>query len=219
MLSEMSNDGNGLGKLKEVEDDDEESLSNSTPSLAQLPVDTAKVVEDLVRENQMLRQQQQQQQNMQNLRMRPRSATSNTLSYAAQNPYGLQDSLTEVSDYAIDENDDIGELQDIGNKGPLARRMSEYEYGASQSGRGGFPTLENRNALLRKAHWQSTPGFGGQSDLLPPSRRHSFADVSTRHASLSSIGDQQGGFYDTPTPQDIQSRFDEGEYPMNDHGE
>ena len=215
MLNEMTSEG--LGKLKEVEDDEEEnennSLGNSTHSLSQMP-ETASVVEQLMRENAMLRQQQQQ-----NLRLRPKSVTINTLTgFGAINPYGPNDTLPEESDFAIDENDEIGELQDIGNKGLLTRRMSEYEYGANAHPRGGFGSLENRKLeTLKKAHWQSSLGFGGPSDL-PPSRRHSFADVPTRHQSISSIGEPLNGHIDFASSQELPGRFNDADYAVNDHG-
>ena len=213
MLSEMTSEG--LGKLKEVEDDEEEndnSLRNSTHSLSQMP-ETATVVEQLMRENAMLRQQQQQ-----NLRLRPKSATINTLTgFGAGNAYGLNDTLPEESGFAIDENDEIGELQDIGNKGLLTRRMSEFEYGANAHARGGFGSLENRKLeTLKKAHWQSSLGFGGPSDL-PPSRRHSFADVPTRHQSISSIGEPLNGHNDLASSQEPPGRFNDADYAVNDH--
>lgn len=215
MLSEMTSEG--LGKLKEVEDDEEEnennSLGNSTHGLSQMS-ETASVVEQLMRENAMLRQQQQQ-----NLRLRQKSATIITLAGSgAVNAYGLKDTLSEESDFAIDENDEIGELQDIGNKGLLTRRMSEYEYGANSRARGGFESLENRKLeTLKKAHWQSSLGFGGPSDL-PPSRRHSFADVPTRHQSISSMGEPLNGHNDLASSQELPGRFNDADYAVNDHG-
>ena len=219
MLNEMTSEG--LGKLKEVEGDEEEndnSLGNSTHSLSQMP-ETATVVEQLMRENAMLRQQQQQQQQQQNLRLRPKSATINTLiGFGAGNAYGRNDTLLEDSDFAIAENDEIGELQDIGNKGLLTRRMSEYEYGANAHARGGFGSLENRKLeTLKKAHWQSSLGFGGPSDL-PPSRRHSFADVPTRHQSLSSIREPLNAHNDLASSQELPGRPNDADYAVNDHG-
>lgn len=215
MLSEIS-DSTGLGKLKEVEDDEADSLESSTQSLLQMR-DPSKVVEDLLRENAMLKQQQQQQ----NLRsLRPRSATSNTLGHGVAGPFGLEGGLTEDPlDYAIDENEEIGDLHDISNRGLPGRRMSEYEF-RSGSGRGAFAGLENRKLEnLKKAHWQSSLGFGA-NEFTTPSRRHSFADVPTRHGSIGSIGDPSAGLSDLPTAQEVQrfSQADSSEYLINDHG-
>jgi hypothetical protein len=219
MLSEMSNDGTGLGKLKEVEDDEDESTGTSTHSV-QLQENQAKALELLSRENAILRQQQYQ-----SLRIRPRSSTTNTAinNYGASNAYGIQDSLPEESDYAIDELDEISELQDIANRGIMGRRMSEYS--AGQLPRAStYMSPENRKLeSVKKAYWQSSLGFGGLSDI-PQSRRHSFADIPTRQGSVSSAGDPL-------TPRDLQAsehvtsqefpaRFIEGSgYPLNDHGE
>lgn len=175
MLSEMSNEG-GLSKLKEVDDDDDESTNGSTQGV-QLQSNEAKTIEILARENAILRQQQYQN------RIRPRSSTN---AYSLGNGYGMQEPVPEESDYAIDELDEISELQDITNKGLLGRRMSEYGAGQRVSP---YTSLENRKLEnVKKAYWQSSLGFGGLADI-PQSRRHSFADVPTRHGSVSSVGD------------------------------
>ncbi|OBT74874.1 hypothetical protein VF21_06783 [Pseudogymnoascus sp. 05NY08] len=215
MLSEVSSDGTGLGKLKEVDDDDLEEFDNMAHG-SQLQ-DQAKVLEALARENAMLRKQ-----NYHNSRLRPRAATSTSLApFQPGYTYGLQDTLPEESDYAIDEMDEMGELQDIGNKSMLARRLSEYSEG--QLGRGGYGAAENRKLEnVKKAIWQSSLGFGGLSDISQ-SRRHSFADVPTRHASVGSAGEQmagrENGHQEQILPQDVQSRYaDSTDYTINDHG-
>lgn len=218
MLSEMSSDGTGLEKLKEVEDDDDESTNGSAQG-AQLQESQAKALEMLARENAILRQQNYQT----NLRLRPRSSTTNVAinSYGPGGPYGIHDSLTEESDYAIDELDEISELQGITNKGLLGRRFSEY--GVGQAPRpAGYMSLENRTLeSVKKAYWQSS-GFGGLSDI-PQSRRHSFADVPTRQGSVSSAGEplpaREDHAQEALLPHDHQSRYPDGaNFPINDHG-
>jgi hypothetical protein len=201
MLSEMSNDG-GLSKLKEVDDDDDESTNGSNHGV---PVQTseAKTIEMLARENAILRQQQYH-----NSRLRPRSSTSTT--FGLGNNYGLQDSLPEISDYAIDELDEINELQDIQSKGLLSRRMSEYG-AAGQPRLSPYTTIENRKLEnVKKAYWQSSLGFGGSGDM-PQSRRHSFADIPTRHGSVSSSGEplsaHENNLQDNLSPKDYQNRY------------
>lgn len=214
MLSEMSNDGMGLGKVKEVEDDDDGN-ADSPGQEARVQSNEAKTIELLARENAILRQQQMQS------RLRPRAATTTT--HGLGNGYGFQDPLREDSDYAIDELDEINELQDIAHNGPLARRLSEY--GTAQTSRlSPYGTLENRKLEnVKKAYWQSSLGFGGLADI-PQSRRHSFADITTRQGSLSSIGDplagQDNNGQENLSPTDYQMRYqDNPSYSINDHGE
>lgn len=214
MLSEMSNDGTGLGKLKEVEDDDDESTNGSTHGV-QLQSNEAKTIEILARENAILRQQQYH-----NSRIRPRAST--TTAFAFGNGYGLQEPLPEESDYAIDELDEINELQDIANKGLIGRRLSEYAAGHSARA-SPYVSLENRKLEnVKKAYWQSSLGFGGLADI-PQSRRHSFADVP-RQGSVSSVGDplssHEGNVQESMSPKDYQGRYQDGTgYSLNDHGE
>lgn len=214
MLSEMSNEG-GLSKLKEVEDDDDESTNGSNHGV-QLQSAEAKTIELLARENAILRQQQYH-----NSRLRPRSSTSN--SFGLGNGYGLQEAVPEEEDYAIDEMDELSELQEITAKGLLTRRMSEY--GAGQNRVSPYMSLENRNLenVKKKNYWQSSLGFGGLADI-PQSRRHSFADVPARQGSVSSAGDvlsiHEASLQESMSPKDYQGRFQDGAgYSLNDHGE
>jgi hypothetical protein len=217
MLSEVSNDGIGLEKLKEVEDDDDESASGTRP-ITQIQEAPAKTLEMLTRENAILRQQNYQS----SLRLRPRSSTTNatTNSFASVGQYGIHDSVAEESEYAIDELDEINELQDITNRGPLARRLSEY--GSSQVPRASAFAAENRKIEnVKKAYWQSSLGFGGIPEL-PQSRRHSFADVPARQGSVSSVGEPLS-VHEDYNPENIMpaehlNRYQGvGNYQMNDH--
>ena len=208
MLSEMSNEG-GLSKLKEVEDDDDDSTNDSNHG-AQEKSAEAKTIELLARENAMLRQQQYQ-----NMRNRPRSSTSNTFSLAGG--YGMQEPVPEESDYAIDELDEINELQEVASKGLPGRRLSEFA--AGQNRVPPYGSLENRKLEnVKKAYWQSSLGFGGLGDL-PQSRRHSFADVPTRQPSLSSVGETLSA-HESGMQENNQGRFPDGSgYSLNEHGE
>lgn len=175
MLSEMSNDGGMLGKVKEVEDDENGSVEAAQ---AQAQSAEAKTIEMLTRENAMLRQQQYHAAN----RMRPRASTGFG---GIGNGYGLHDPVPEESsDYAVDL-DESGELSDLASKRAYGRRMSEFGAGPFRSS---F-SLENRPLdSVKKALWSSQLGFGGLADI-PQSRRHSFAEVPTRQPSIGSIGD------------------------------
>jgi hypothetical protein len=183
MLSEMANDGSMLGKVKEVEDDeDEDSLPDSMQGSFH-QTSESKTIEMLTRENAMLRQQQQQQYNA---RMRPRASTGTSAYFS--NGYSMRSSVPEESDFAIDELDEMHELNDSGEsfaRRAANRRMSEYGAGPVRSPIG----MENRktdNANLKKALWSSS-GFPLAD--VSQSRRHSFANMPTRQGSISSIAD------------------------------
>lgn len=191
----MSSEGAMLGKVKEVEDDDEESTSDSVQGGLQQQSVEAKTIEMLTRENAILRQQQ----HYHNSRLRPRASTAAT--YGLGNGYGVRGTVPEESDFAIDELDEASEGQDGASKRGLARRMSEY---ASGSYRSAYP-LENRKLEnVKKAYWQSSLGFGGLGDI-PQSRRHSFADVPTRQASIGSIGEAVS-LHEAASPEASQSQ-------------
>ncbi|KAF7952919.1 hypothetical protein EAE96_006142 [Botrytis aclada] len=210
MLSEMTE--GGLGKVKEVEDDDDESTNSSSHGV-QIQSQEAKTIELLAKENAMLRQQQQYQ----NLRLRPRSSTSNP--FGLGNGYGLQEEpLPEESDYAIDELDELNDLQDP-SKAMLGRRMSEYGIAGAQ--RVSPYTLENRKLEnVKKAYWQSSLGFRGLSDI-PQSRRHSFADIPARQGSVSSAVGESLSQLDASIHESLSSnagRYNENNgYSTNDH--
>ncbi|KAH7155307.1 hypothetical protein B0J13DRAFT_618766 [Dactylonectria estremocensis] len=179
MLSEMANDGSMLGNVKEVEDDDEESASESMQGSFH-QTSEAKTIEILARENAILRQQQQQQYNA---RIRPRAATG--ASYIG-NGYSLRESVPEESDYAIDELDEANESGEALAKRAMNRRMSEYGPGP-QRGPFGMENRKNDNANLKKALWSSSLSFPITD--ISQSRRHSFANMPTRQGSISSIPD------------------------------
>ncbi|KAI0381516.1 hypothetical protein F5Y04DRAFT_63023 [Hypomontagnella monticulosa] len=194
MLSEMSSEGAMLGKVKEVEDDDDESTSDSAQGVHQQQSADAKTIELLTRENAMLRQQQYH-----NSRLRPRASTG--AAYGLGNGYGVRGAVPEESDFAIDELDETGDGQGGVSKRGLARRMSEYASGSFHSP---YP-LENRKLEnVKKAYWQSSLGFGGLGDI-PQSRRHSFADVPTRQASIGSIGEAVS-LHEAASPEAAQSQ-------------
>ncbi|KAI1124093.1 hypothetical protein F5Y10DRAFT_38174 [Nemania abortiva] len=193
MLSEMSNEGAMLGKVKEVEDDEESTSDSAQPNQQQQSAD-AKTIEMLTRENAILRQQQYQ-----NSRIRPRASTAAT--YGIGNGYSVHDPVPEESDYAVDELDEMNDGQDPAMKRGFARRMSEYG-GAYRSP---YNTAENRKLEnVKRAIWQSSLGFGGLSDI-PQSRRHSFADVPTRQPSISSMGETVS-LHETTSPDASQSQ-------------
>jgi hypothetical protein len=195
MLSEMSNEGGMLGKVKEVDDDE---AGHAEVAHGQAQSAEAKTIEMLTRENAILRQQQYHAAN----RMRPRASTGFG---GIGNGYGLHDPVPEeTSDYAVDL-DESGELSDLAGKRGFGRRMSEFGAGPFRSS---F-SLENRPLEnVKKALWSSSLGFGGLADI-PQSRRHSFAEIPTRQPSIGSIGDHVHG--QDQGPQDGQE-FNIGQY-------
>lgn len=196
MLSEMSNEGAMLGKVKEVEDDDDQSTHSSGHGNHLQQSAESKTIELLTRENAMLRQQQQFS------RLRPRASTA--AAYGLGNGYSVRESsVPEESEYAIDELDETNDGQDAATKRALGRRMSEY--GATFGNRSPLYHVENRKLEnVKKTFWQSSLGFGGLGDI-PQSRRHSFADVPTRQASIGSIGDAVG-LHETNSPDIAHSQ-------------
>ncbi|EHK96896.1 hypothetical protein M7I_7368 [Glarea lozoyensis 74030] len=209
MLSEMSSEG-GLSKLKEVDDDDDESTNGSNHGVPVSSSNDKALVEALTRENAILHQK------LNDPRTRARGIRGS---------YGLQETLPGESDYAIDELEEISELQELAAKGPLLRRLSEQYPASSQHRLPPYISLENRKIEnVKKAYWQSSPGFGGLTEL-PGSRRHSFADVNvpTRQGSVSSIGDPLSGhensLQDALASKDYGRYQDPTSYSLNEHGE
>jgi cell fate regulator YaaT (PSP1 superfamily) len=192
MLSEMSSDGAMLGKVKEVDDDDDGSTGSSGHGAHQHQSAEAKTIELLARENAMLRQQQYQ-----NARLRPRASTA--ASFGLGNGYTVHEPVPEESDFAIDELDEAGDSHDPAGRRGLGRRMSEY---ASNSYRPQYPPENRKLENVKKAYWSSSLGFGGLGDI-PQSRRHSFADIPTRQASISSIGESVS-IRETQSPEPTQ---------------
>ncbi|ORY64434.1 uncharacterized protein BCR38DRAFT_458112 [Pseudomassariella vexata] len=185
MLSEMSNEGGMLGKVKEDEDDDDDS--NHSPKHGNHIHQSAesKTIEMLTRENAMLRQQQQYQ----NSRLRPRASTAAT--YGLGNGYSVHEAVPEESDFAIDELDEANDGQEAAVKRALGRRMSEFGAGI-YANRSPYPVENRKLENVKKNFWQSSLGFGGGIGDIPQSRRHSFADVPTRQASIGSVGEAVG---------------------------
>ncbi|KAJ4522743.1 hypothetical protein HRR78_000231 [Exophiala dermatitidis] len=167
----------GLGRLREVEDDEEE-LRNSRMSEA-IATEQARMIERLEKENAQLRQAAQTQHDR----------TLSGASTSTQPPPGfrntrLRAAVPEEAEVAVDDREDLPLSAGFGGRDHNTRRMSEQALGFPDR-----PTLsstEHRNLeSVRKAQWQTSLGFGPILEA-PQSRRHSFADVPTRHGSFSS---------------------------------
>ena len=174
-------DGSGLGRLREVDDNDEEGVT-----LDQEPetfVTSQARIEKLERENARLRHAAQ-------ARERTFSATSasQTQGLSFRNSR-IHDSVPEESSPAIDDNDDMPPFVPYANQHNGVRRLSEQIAVHSQAQP--LSPIENRpHENVKKAHWQSSLGFESIVEA-PQSRRHSFADVPTRHGSFGSTGKSQ----------------------------
>ncbi|KZF19984.1 PSP1-domain-containing protein [Xylona heveae TC161] len=196
VLGDAPHDGSSLGRLREV-DDDYESTNGSEEGV-QLSAQHARSIayenEQLAIQNALLRQQVAATQSG---RAHPRERSLSGVSAMnglspngskSRNAFGLPEDLKEEADFAVDEADDV---RTHDNKGHAGRRFSEFS--AAPEAR--FPTYrmpENRQLEnLKKTHWQSSLDFGGLPDI-PQSRRHSFAEVPSRHSLVNQPTDQLG---------------------------
>ncbi|OQE18232.1 hypothetical protein PENSTE_c018G06405 [Penicillium steckii] len=184
VLGELGHDPAMLGRVREDEDDGDESLGSDGDTA--YSASQARTIEQLARENALLRQAAAAGQL--DGRYRERASSSASTASGLHAAHRIHGGLPE-EDVAPD---DIGELRDIHGygamRGSTGRRYSEHSGNLEQqfSSFASSP-LENR-ALdnVRKAHWQTSLGFGSMADI-PQSRRHSFADIPMRHASISSV--------------------------------
>lgn len=194
MLSELSHETTSLSQVREAEDDaDDDSLDGSL-----MQSSDASALERLTRENALLRQAAATNQ-LENLRLRSRAASSGHATSqlpSAIGPIGsghrIPGKVMEESDYAVDEPDDLNELQSLVGRGISGRRFSEF--GPDTESRfSSFAFPEHRKIEnLKKGQWQSSLGFGGLGEGQQ-SRRHSFADVPARNGSVSSAVDHLFG--------------------------
>lgn len=196
MLSEMANDGSMLGKVKEVEDDEDEGDSPSSSMHGSFHQSAEAQIEMLTRENAMLRQQQQQQFNT---RVRPRAATGSFMA----NGYPV---VPEESDFAVDELDENVDPADYNRRGSQ-RRLSEFAAPSYRTPIGMDKTKLENPSLKKASLWSSTPGLFGADPSQ--GRRHSFANMPTRQGSISSVADSVAAL-DTPVEAPPSQAFGPG---------
>ena len=114
-------------------------------------------------------------------RDRALSATSAHSGYSVAQTHKLhpiQGSVPEESALAVEDLDEVGDLG-YNPRFTARRRYSEHSSNLEKQ----FPTfasLENRSLENKRAQWQSSLGFGAIPSISQ-SRRHSFADVPSRH--------------------------------------
>lgn len=210
LLGELGHDPVMLGRVRE--DDGDEGSANGSDGSYNLGSNAARTIEQLSRENALLRQAAGQ---LDNSRLRDRavsSASANSgysVASSVHNLHRIRGSVPEESDLAVEDLDELGDIPGYNNiRSSTRRRFSEYSANLEKQ----FPTfslLENR-ALenVKRAHWQTSLGFGSIADL-PQSRRHSFADLPLRHSSISSAGDSQANISGINTRSGLGDR-DEG---------
>ncbi|PYH96346.1 hypothetical protein BO71DRAFT_417818 [Aspergillus ellipticus CBS 707.79] len=197
LLGELGHDPATLGRVREDDDDDEEAGSpdGSDGSFSNYAANQARTIEQLARENALLRQAAGQMDNT--FRDRAMSSASAASGYAIgsglHNLHRIHGSVPEETDLAVEDLDEVGDIPGYNNIHSSARRrLSEHSANLEKQFTP-FTSLENR-ALenVRKGHWQTSLGFGGVADI-PQSRRHSFADIPIRHASVSSESQAAAG--------------------------
>ncbi|KAL8839768.1 MAG: hypothetical protein Q9170_001579 [Blastenia crenularia] len=191
MLGDPSHDVALLGKLREVEDDDESSTGSEAG--VQLSSTQARTIEQLAMENAILRQAAAEQ--IENARGRHRASNTDSkakVSRPMTSNYRVHDSLPEETDHGYDEQAGMRIGHSCSNEGLRARRSSEYATNPpTQYAMAGIPEHRNLESF-KKGHWQSSLGFGGIAEP-PQSRRHSFAEVPTRQTSIGSFNEHKNG--------------------------
>ncbi|KAH7117225.1 hypothetical protein B0J13DRAFT_203211 [Dactylonectria estremocensis] len=174
MLSEMTNDGSMIGKVKKVEDCEDESANESLQGSFH-QTSEAKNIEMLARENATSKD---------HLNACPGDCDTGA-SYIV-NDYALRESVLEESNFAFGELDEANESGEALAKRALGGRMSEFGPGPLRSPFG-MQTRKNDNAELKKALWPSSLNYPMTN--ISQSRRHSFANMPTSQGSISFIPD------------------------------
>ena len=192
LLGELGHDPVALGRVREDDDDDEGSANGSDGSM----INQARTIEQLSRENALLRQAAAAGQMDNRVRDRAASTASANSGYAVggapHNLHRIRGSVPE-EDLAVEDLDELRAIPGYSDIHSNTRRRYSEHSGNLEKQFSAISPLENR-ALdnVRKAHWQTSLGFGGIPEI-PQSRRHSFADIPMRHTSISSAaGDSQG---------------------------
>lgn len=188
VLGDLGHDSGPLGRVREVDDDDEsENISEGSPPYS---ASQARTIEQLTRENALLRQAAGSQYEN---RFRDRAGSAISTSSCFSNPIAplrnnrLRSNLTESGDLAIDDLEDPSLASNYGPRSALGRLREQISNNLDNQ-QLSTVEAENRNGESgKRAHWQTSLGFGSIPEI-PQSRRHSFADVPTRQGSISSNG-------------------------------
>ena len=172
-----------LEKVKETDDDEERAQD-----LMEREDSQAQKISQLEKENAKLRQAAQGRERI----------ISSTGSHPATS---FRDNLAQRS--LPEEAVTIDDGDDIRQRLTHATREQSNIYAE----RGTYSSQDVRAENGRKPHWQTSLGFGTLAEP-PQSRRHSFAEIPTRHGSISSTG----------KPSDIDPR-PELETETSDHND
>ncbi|PKY04367.1 PSP1 domain protein [Aspergillus campestris IBT 28561] len=204
LLGELGHDPATLGRVREDEDDGG-SPSGSDRSSNHYTMSQARTIEQLSRENALLRQAAGQ------LDSGGMSSASATSGYVAgpnagiHNIHRIRGSVPEETDLAVEDLDELGDIPGYSNiHSNTRRRFSEHSANLERQLPAFAPSGNRALENMRKAHWQTSLDFGGVTDI-PQSRRHSFADIPIRHTSVSGesqappgprpgMGDRDDGF-------------------------
>lgn len=190
MLEDLGHDPALLGRVRE-DDTDDEGNANELNDPQSYNSNQARTIEQLTRENALLRQAAR----FDGARLRDRAVSSASVNsnYSLQNGlhslHRIQGSVPEESDLAVEDLDELGGIPGYsGLRNSGRRRLSEHSANLERQ-IAAFGSVENRPLeSLKRAHWQTSLGFGSIGELSQ-SRRHSFAEVPTRHGSVGSIGE------------------------------
>lgn len=208
MLEDLGHDPALLGRVREDDADDEENV-NELSEAQSYTSNQARTIEQLTRENALLRQAARF--DGAHLRDRAVSSASVNSNYSLQNGlhslHRIQGSVPEESDLAVEDLDELGDIPGYGGlRNSGGRRLSEHSANLERQ-LAAFGSVENRPLeSLKRAHWQTSLGFGSIGELSQ-SRRHSFADIPTRHGSVGSIGENPSQLGSRPGLHDHEDDF------------
>lgn len=218
VLGELGHDPAMLGQVRE-DDDDEETSTNGSENGYQYSANQARTIEQLTRENALLRQAASQ---LDQSRLRDRAASSASansvysMAGPPHNTHRIPVSVPEEADMAVEDLDELGDIHSAygSTRSNTRRRFSEHSANLDKQLQA-LASLENRPLEnIKRAHWQTSLGFGSINEL-PQSRRHSFADIPPRHGSISSIADSQANLASVNSRSSLVDR-EEGYAPIPD---
>ena len=183
MLGDTGHDNNPLGQLREVDDDDEEASTSPSQGGRTYQEDT-RTFEEIAGENALLRQQLVANQIQSARSARPSFTNQRPQTSGQYYHQRLQDSVLEDNHTPLTSD----ERQRSEMQRSAGRRFSEF--GTSSGPHYTLNVDADQKALehAKKGQWQSSLGFA-RAEAPPQSRRHSFAEMPTRHNSIGSVGD------------------------------